>query len=684
MFKSNKNILIAIGFFAIAFLALPIAQLSRLHMMPGDIGDARLNNYFLENLYQYLTGNSPSLLHLNFFYPFSYVLGFSDNLFGSSPVYLLARFLRAQPDTAFQVWFLAGYAVNFTAAYYALRKLGGSSLAASVGALIFTFALPTTAHAGHAQLHYRFGIPLATVFFSEFLDKKSWKFLIVSGAWLVWQFYAGVYMGFFTLLLMVAMLSTYIGYEIIKTKRSLRSITNGFVSSWLFQPRQKKINYLLVLVLLLLLMILLFYPYLQVSHLYGAKRSWGEISSMLPRPQSYFLSDASYLWSNSDSKVFSAIPMRHEHQMLIGLIPLLLALAGFFVGSQAKNGTAFILMAGMIGVTIASTLYLGGFSLWYLLHKLPLASAIRAMTRLDQAILFPIAYLAVIAVDYLRTRFEWGLKAVVVLVLPLLIFEFSMTTMGTSPKKAWRQRVNTAEMLIPSNLPKDVIIFMAQRNGPFFADELDAMWVAMKRGVPTLNGYSGIFPPAFSLIYGNDCNELPKRIHSYLNFSSENNNLEVYQKLINRVVPIGFSGCNPDWLINPPSLTSSEREYSADEFKVLSFEYIGRSKYLDNEYVDLKIKNSGNQAIAAVSAIGKPVRLSWRFVDDAGTPLTDWNTRKDLPFDVPANGSLNVRIPIDSQLAINGKQLQISIVQELVFWGHDIGIPPLTIDWASR
>ena len=114
----------------------PVLQLSQFQMMPGNIGDARLNNYFLENIYQYVFGHAPSLTHLSFFYPFPYVLGFSDNLFGSSPVYLLARALTQQPETAFQLWYFFGFVVNFAACYFALRRLDVGSIGSAFGALI--------------------------------------------------------------------------------------------------------------------------------------------------------------------------------------------------------------------------------------------------------------------------------------------------------------------------------------------------------------------------------------------------------------------------------------------------------------------------------------------------------------------------------------------------------------------
>ncbi len=119
----GKDVRRAVGVFACAFGLGPMVQLRGLKLMPGNIGDARLNNYFLEHLYQYVRGGTESLWHVDFFWPFPYGLGFSDNLFGAWPLYLAARLVTGASDTAFQLWFLCGYVANFGAAYYAVRKL---------------------------------------------------------------------------------------------------------------------------------------------------------------------------------------------------------------------------------------------------------------------------------------------------------------------------------------------------------------------------------------------------------------------------------------------------------------------------------------------------------------------------------------------------------------------------------
>ena len=188
----KRNFFIAAVVFTVGFWLIPVTQLKNLSLMPGDLGDARLNNYFLENIYQFFAGKSESLWHLPFFYDYPYVIGFSDNLFGTAPIYLVARYLLKEYDTAFQVWFLFGYLANYLAAYFGLRKLDLKILSSAIGSFIFTFAIPATAHAGHSQLHYRFGIPLTITFFIIFLKTGQWRNLVISFGWLNWQFYAGI------------------------------------------------------------------------------------------------------------------------------------------------------------------------------------------------------------------------------------------------------------------------------------------------------------------------------------------------------------------------------------------------------------------------------------------------------------------------------------------------------------
>lgn len=680
--QSFKNLMLPLVILATGLFSVLILQFEGLNWMPGDLGDARLNNYFLENIFLFLNGKSDSLWNLSFFYPFPYVIGFSDNHFGSAPVYVFIRSFVDSPETSFQLWFLFGYVVNFASAHYALRKLGGGNLASAIGALIFAFALPTTAHAGHAQMHYRFGIPLAITFFICFLEKKNWKLLLCAAAWLVWQFYSGVYMGFFTLLFLAAALFSFIGYLLINKGLSF-DVLKEFIHSWNIQSRFQKLLIIFGFSGLLLLLVLLFYPYFQVKELYGFSRGWGEIKEMLPRPQSYFLADTSLLWAVTDPSIFSKVPMRHEHQMFIGLGPLILAVIGCVIGFKSNKGLAYFLIVCMSALIILSTLYIGGYSIWYLFHKLPLASAIRVMTRLDQVLLFPVAYLSVLSLDILlnNKKFVLGGRILFLLFFAFIAYEFSNVSMPKSSKSVWQERLANAELKLINHgqLNPDSILFLAQeKNHPFYVSEIDAMLVSLKKNIKTLNGYSGNLPSSMhNLSFGKNCSEAKRRIYAYLYFLKKENDKEFFESLIKRIEPIGFSSCDfYQYSSSLPQITESDGVYSEKAFKLLSFTVDKYLRQNEEHYISLGIVNKGLENLSSTSMTNNTIRLSWRFLNSQGIPLSGWDTRKDLPSDIPANGKLSLDLFVPHDIKADKGFLEISLVQEGVFWAHDIGVAP--------
>lgn len=672
-----KSILPTFVVFLLAFVAIPLTQLSWLGFIPGDLGDSRLNNYFLENIYQFLAGGSRSLWHLSFFAPYPYVVGFSDNLFGASPVYLLARLATGESDTAFQLWFLAGYAANFAAALYAARRLGLGLPAAATMALIFTFALPTSAHMSHVQLHYRFGIPLSTLYLLLFLEERRVSRLASAALWLAWQFYCGIYMGFFAALLLGCIASCFIAAGIAHDLSRLRRFPAELRSNWANAAASEAAFSLIGLGISVAAMAVLIFPYLQVSRLYQVQRSWADIEPMLPRWRSYLMSDGSRLWAPLLQRL-PDVPMRHEHQMFVGIVPALLAIAGLVIAIRQRLRTA-LLLAGACGLMMVLTLDIAGHSLWSYLYRLPLASAIRAMSRIDQVLLFPIGYLAGIAVD----RFSRGhsaAKAGTAIIVALIVVEAALVSMPRSAKADWRARLAAIEAIYPGKTPASSIVFIAQRNDPI-TDEIDVMWAALRHGQLTLNGYSGLMPSGFSDRYAAGCEEIIRRVTAYVDFAKRTGLDASYSEIMGRVVPIGFRDCEEEELRRPRQFSVSKREYSADEFRQLSYRLVGTQLQGARKIVSIALINNSSTPIAARSAVGAPVRLSWRFVEADGTAVSGWDARQDLPFDVPGRDELLMKIAVPLNAGKRGRTLQISSVQEGRFWAHNIGVNPLSVPW---
>lgn len=676
--NSNKKflfvkIIIPILLCLIALFALPIRQMNYFEAMPGNLGDARLNNYFLESAYLVVTKQLASFWSLPFFYPFPLTGAFSENLFGSAPIYIVFRLLGLSTDDAFQAWFLFGYILNYFSAYYSLRWLGFKELPSSIGALIFAFSLPTTGHSGHAQLHYRFAIPLCFSALVKFFQTIKVRYLYVLFLGIVWQFYASVYMGFYNFLIISLAITFYSIYYYFKVIRSNRPRLRKVINKLKTEITYHWIGIVIVFTLSLLLLFLLFFPYWQVSEIYGARRLWVEIITMLPQPISYVLSDASLIWGTR-LKIFESLPARHEHQMFFGLAPIFLAVLGIFYCKSRFNKLSVIISLGVIGLSILLTLNVLGFSAWYLFYKLPLASAIRSLTRIDQVLLFPLAILSTFGVTELLARTKSNIRTTLCgFIIVFLVIEFSSVKMETLPKDRWRAELKTTEERIQQDDNAGDILFFSQTSELPYADELNAMWVSLKRHQKTLNGYSGVWPPGFTYRFKTDCTELPKRIIAYLNFIRAHNREEEYLNLIKKVRPIGFENCKSEWFDKMPNISISNRVYTVYEFS--SLQLAAKISESENKKfdVDVILSNSSHMSFSALSGSGRPIRLSWRFLGAHGQPLSDFVERYDLPFDIPADGSIDVRLPVVwPDGGISG--LEVSIVQELEFWGHAIGV----------
>jgi len=87
-------------------------------------------------------------------------------------------------------------------------------------------------------------------------------------------------------------------------------------------------------------------------------------------------------------------------------------------------------------------------------------------------------------------------------------------------KKEAQARIEILQQEIPSTIPKDPILYVAwDKEGPFWETEIDAMLLAQELGWPTLNGFSGNFPPGYST--PSSCSRLPERIKSFMQFNGE-------------------------------------------------------------------------------------------------------------------------------------------------------------------
>ena len=502
--------------------------------VPGDLGDPRFNSVILEHLFQWVRGDTGSLWTPKFFYPATGTLTFSDNHFGAGAIYVLLRFFGLSRELAFDGWFAIGFVLNFAAMYFVMRRLAFSALPASVAAFIYAFGLPALAQEAHAQLGYRFAIPMAYLYFMQFARERRMSQLARMAAWGALQFFCSIYLGVFLayLLTATALVMLLPGLRPLRSTAMRRPETR----------RAKKVALLITLASTLVTVALLL-KYQLISRSYGFRPSVSDLMSMLPRPQSYLIADAvgAYRWMTN---TVQGVPARNEQQLFLGFAPLLLSLwALLMLRSPAIAPRRQFLLQSLatLGLLVLVTLCIGDLSLYRIAAALPGVSSIRAVTRIVLVMLLPVAVMAAIGVEQLlRLRRARGfVPGLVVLALCLETLAFKPTH---TPITQWHDRLTPlSEALAGSTVADDAVLYLTGRAAePFYMPELDAMMFAQERKMATLNGYSGNAPPGY--LPATPCSTPALRINSLRPSILANKGLTP-EALLSRTRWISFDKC---------------------------------------------------------------------------------------------------------------------------------------------
>ena len=119
---------------------------------------------------------------------------------------------------------------------------------------------------------------------------------------------------------------------------------------------------------------------------------------MLPRWQSYLLSDNSQFW-RSHAGFFSDLPLRHEHQLFPGSAILIFVLVGVVGRFKTENRRLAWLNLCAASVFCVFTLEIHGFSLYWWFWQIPGMNSIRAVTRSMLVVMWPLALFAAWTID---------------------------------------------------------------------------------------------------------------------------------------------------------------------------------------------------------------------------------------------------------------------------------------------
>ena len=547
--SSKLSLACFIFFLAAGLLCYSLPATDWLRSSPGDLGDARFNNVILEHLYLWSIGRASDLWSPSFFYPYQYVLAFSDNHFGSGPIYVLLRVLNLSRETAFSSWFVIGCTLNFICAYYCLRRLAFSSFAAGIGGFIYAFSLPADIlQEQHIQLVYRYAIPLATFNLLEALLKGKLPALGWASFWVAIQFFCSIYLGLF---LVYFFITIFVGAYFIGIPNPIPR----FIETWKSLLRRQKIGFGLLLLFPPLCVSSLLLTYHWLAKIYGFKGSKEQVMSLLPTPSSYLLADHTPMGALIDKLIQSPPPFRDEHQLFFGFgVWVLISLGLYALFQERKQKYNSInsfnsfkittLMCISAFLLFCLTLKVGQFTMYRGLLWIPGIPSIRAVGRIILVISLPVGILSALACDSIFYRIKHTSllfkSSIVVILFLLATIEVAFFYHYSTPYSVWHERQKALENLAAGNIQKNSIVFVPrQSNESGELAEIDGMIFAQEHGLVTLNGYSGNIPPGYN--WTETCNSPDKRLRAFFDFQ-KNSSFDINLTL-DRVVKIGSNSC---------------------------------------------------------------------------------------------------------------------------------------------
>lgn len=456
-----------------------------LEFIPGDLADARFNNYILEHNYQYVIGKARLYWDGAFMFPNKNVIALSDNLMGTAPAYVGFRFLGFDRESAYQLWIIALFALNYLSCFYCLKRWMGNTIAAISGAYIFGFSIFILGNIYNIQTLPRFISPWVFYWVWMWLKEFKLKHFIYTILGIVYQFYCGIYLGFFLSFIILVFGIILLGARYREVISTLKQINLKIVG-----------KYLLAFCLCLLPLVLLMLPYLNATKEHEYTDFIG-LSRTIPRWSSYFFTaDASVSWPflTQHAKYLELWWCHHMYPGAIPYLGLLISIA-VLVGKKFADKKAIWVSLLALIVCVAFTTMFGDFTLYEYIYEVPGFSSIRSVNRIMNTEIILLIILLALGIKALsKTK-----AASFLFLFPILLVidnQIDAEKIGKFEKSISQERISQAKEWISNtenpNAKPIAMLGLENLNSTF--QHLDAMFACQELGLKCVNAYTGYFP----------------------------------------------------------------------------------------------------------------------------------------------------------------------------------------------
>jgi hypothetical protein len=478
----------------------------------GDGADPRLILFVHEHVYRALLGQA-SFLSPPEFYDLKNTLGGSDAFVLNQLVYVPLRLLGADPYLALVLCMLLLSALSFIAICGLLTRWFAVPLAVAAAAAVLVIfpnnLYEKTAHIQNFAIYFAPLLAWCTLYGVTEVHRQPrractaaaaagllYGLLLATGFYVAW--FLGLGLGVFVASFALSDFSETIRWWRRSPSAVVRLLFCGLAG--------------LALGIALFLMI-----YLPVLQWYGGWKMRNYLDGAYTFAQALDVGPQNLLWG-SLAQWLGPLPFVGNRPIAITpivsiciLASFVLSLRGrFWIGPGAELRRRVVLAAGLAGILlILFTARVGDFSLYAVLHVLvPGAKAIRVADRVLVVVnLFGAVAIAVTLAQFAAsglgiaagTSLKRGWHPILVgALLALLVFE----QVNVGSVASISRSVDAAHFSAVRPAPADCHAFFVRAQPALteWENQTDAMMVAHRINLPTLNGSTGIFPPGHPIV----------------------------------------------------------------------------------------------------------------------------------------------------------------------------------------
>lgn len=523
--KVNVESYIKGGFWAFVWLGACLFSFrsvvfSGFDQLPSDQLDGRFIVGLYEHWFKFFGGNS-SWLDLGMFYPVENSLGFSATFFLHSLSYSVFRLLGFDIYHSAILNLIALSFVGFSGFWILSRRVFAFGFGLSV-CLAGFFVILAPVNVGslysHLQMYSVWYLPWLCVgahkvvrgYIKREKNRSVWLAIVLCG--FVGVLYNSFYIPWFFAIYVFCFGLLLFGFEfaakderLFRLKAFGRFVSQGVLREWSFWC---------AVVICVVCFVPFFVTYLPVLRSSGG-HDYSIIHSSLPAWDNFInVTGFSVLWGwLGETGLFPnvAVGKAYGLPVLSAVVTVLASVYSVFFykgeGHGVRSRQFVLALVFSVIVFWLFALDFGGFSLWkYVYETVPGASAIRVVARFNTVLCLPILLVCGLAVERILVFRKWnriakvlGAAGVLALIADQLLitpdrgeWEFSRSKMN-----AWASEVGGA----PDDIETFFVVPYDEAGGGFgMRAQLDAWAIAQKRGLATINGFSGILPYSFELL----------------------------------------------------------------------------------------------------------------------------------------------------------------------------------------